>query len=170
MGASHCFGRGMGTRKLKLVIEKYPEIMSVDWNKDKMISKIKDVDGFSDVTASQFTDNYEEFKTFFEEINKVINIKHLKNNSEKKDGKDVKDANGTFKDQVVVFTGFRSKEAEQLIEKQGGRVSGTVSGNTTLLVHSAGDTSSSKYQKAKKLDIKTMTGDEFMEKYMKDSK
>ena len=50
MAASH-MDRGLGERKLKEIIKKYPNIMKENWSRDEFIKKIKDVDGFSDKLA-----------------------------------------------------------------------------------------------------------------------
>jgi len=71
-----------------------------------------------------------------------------------------------FKDQVWVITGSferfvpRSKAAEE-IEKRGGKVTGSVSSNTTHLL--AGTSPGSKLDKAKKLNIPAIDETEFLE-------
>ena len=56
-----------------------------------------------------------------------------------------------FENLNFVFSGFRNKEWEQLIELGGGKVSGTVSGNTDVLVVKDKSETSSKIKKAKDL-------------------
>jgi NAD-dependent DNA ligase len=67
-----------------------------------------------------------------------------------------------FKDEVVVFTGVRDDELQKQIEDQGGKVTGSVSKNTTILITSDNpDTGTEKYKKAKTLGIKIYTITEF---------
>ena len=76
MAASH-MDRGLGERKLKEIINKYPNIMSEKWERAEFIEKIKDVDGFSDKLAERFVDNFKYFKKFFKEINEIYDLNHL---------------------------------------------------------------------------------------------
>ncbi|MFH0974422.1 MAG: NAD-dependent DNA ligase LigA [Spirochaetota bacterium] len=68
-----------------------------------------------------------------------------------------------IKNRNFVFTGSLSrisrKEAEELVEKYGGRASGSISKKTDYLV--AGDSPGSKYNKARELGIAILTEDEF---------
>ena len=66
---------------------------------------------------------------------------------------------------TFVFTGFRNKEWHETIEKNGGKVSSSVSKNTSILIHNDGDKSSSSYAKAKELNVKIMSKSEFQKKY-----
>ncbi|MCU0822265.1 MAG: NAD-dependent DNA ligase LigA, partial [Spirochaetes bacterium] len=69
-----------------------------------------------------------------------------------------------FKDKTFVFTGtlnrFSRQEAEDIVEKNGGRAAGSVSSKTDYVV--AGDEAGSKLEKAKKLGVKIITEDEFL--------
>lgn len=60
-----------------------------------------------------------------------------------------------FADQIVVLTGklenFTRREAKEFIEANGGKVTGSVSKNTDLVI--AGEAAGSKYDQAKKLNI-----------------
>lgn len=159
MAASNIFGSGLGTKKLKLIIDKYPNIMNEKWSDKELFEKINSIEGFSDITTNKFIDNFVKFKKFFDKINNIIDINYLKNPKKKKEVK-----GKIFEDQIVVFTGFRNKEWEKLIEDNGGKISSTVSNNTSLVVYSGEN--SSKFQKAKKLNIKTMTEEEFRKKYI----
>lgn len=162
MAASMMMGQGIGVRKIKLVVAAYPNIMKVKWGRDEMIDKLKLIDGFETVTATKFTDNIGKFKTFYKELSKIVDLKHL----DKKDGNKGEKNNkkvSRFAGEVVVFTGFRDKDAEAMIEEEGGRITGSVSKNTTLLVY--GDKSSSKYKKAVEIGVKTMDKEGFLKRY-----
>lgn len=60
-----------------------------------------------------------------------------------------------FQNKTVVLTGrlehYTRKEAKELIEANGGKVTGSVSGNTDLLI--AGENAGSKYEQAQKLQV-----------------
>ncbi len=65
----------------------------------------------------------------------------------------------------VVFTGglerLSRRDAKQLVESLGGRVTGSVSKETGFVV--VGDSPGSKYDDAQRLGVKTLTEDEFIE-------
>ena len=160
MAASNIFGRGMGVRKVKIVVLAYPNIMNEKWTRDDIYNNVLKLPGFDDITATQFADGFSSFKKFFAELEKIktINVSQLKIPPKKATVK------GTlFKDKKVVFTGFRNKEVEDFIQNNGGEITGSVSKNTSLVVYS--EVTSSKYLKAIELGIPVMTMDEFKKKY-----
>ena len=158
MAASNVFGRGFGERKIKKILDSYPNIVdeySAKTHK-KWEAKLMDLEGFDIITVDSFLSALPDFQKFYKNIIKIIDVKPyvLK----------VK-TGGIFKNQTVVFTGFRNKQWQDFIEEEGGRVSSSASKNTTLLVYKDGEESSSKYQTAKKLGIATMSQSEFSKKY-----
>ena len=56
--------------------------------------------------------------------------------------------------------GLERKEAAALIEQQGGKVSGSVSGKTSMVL--AGEKAGSKLTKAQELGIKVISEEEFL--------
>lgn len=162
MAASNMLGRGMGVKRMGAITKAYPNIMNEKWTKKELKDKILELEGFDEITASQIAENFNEFKKFFAELEKIDKISVSQLRLPKKTAK----AKGTlFKDKKVVFTGFRNKDWEKFIEDNGGQITGTVSKNTSLLVHATGEETSSKYKKAKELGVKTMTSDEFAKQY-----
>jgi len=66
-----------------------------------------------------------------------------------------------FKDKTVVLTGTMSTGRgviKEMLEKLGAKVSGSVSKNTDFLIY--GDDAGSKYDKAIKLEVETLTEEE----------
>jgi NAD-dependent DNA ligase len=160
MDASHMFGKGLGSRKFKEILNVYPNIMHDDSTKSDLKDKIINIDGFADLTAGRFVDNLKKFKKFCSDFNKVYDISHVLTE------KEVKKVGNKFKDQVIVFTGVRDKDLEKKIENDGGKISSSVSKNTTMLIVSDNpDTGTDKYKKAKSLNITVMTISEFNKKY-----
>ena len=155
MAASH-MDRGLGERKIKEIINKYPNIMKEKWDRYEFIEKIKEVDGFSDKLAERFVDNFKEFKKFFKEIDSVYDMSHLlKLVVQEKKG-------NLYEGKSICFTGFRDKEMEEFVTKNGGKISTSVSSKTYLLVYADDvDKSSNKYENAVKYEIKIMSKTEF---------
>ncbi|ARF11423.1 NAD-dependent DNA ligase [Klosneuvirus KNV1] len=162
MASSNIFGRGMGVRKITIITKAYPNIMMEKWNKKELLDNILALHGFDDITATQFANNFEKFKDFLKDLEDVDLIDVTKYS---KKIKTVEKKDNTFEGMKIVFTGFRSKELEDYIVARGGQVTGTVSKNTNAVLYAEGDTTGSKYLKAKELAIPLMTEKEFREKY-----
>lgn len=160
MAASNIFGRGLGTRKLKLIVDKYPNILTENWDKKTLKTKILDIKGFSDITASQFASNFQNFKKFFADLETVdiIDISYLKY------PKKIKKTGDLFLNQKIIFTGFRDDILEKYIVNNGGQLGNSVSKNTSLVIYKPGE-KTSKLLAAEKLGIKTMTPEEFKKEY-----
>ena len=133
----------------------FEDILTIKMTKAKFIEKIIEIDGFDTKTATQFVENINKFKTFLDK-NKKIKIKIIT--------KQVNTA-GKFNNIKLVFTGFRDKQLEQLIESEGGTLSTAVSGNTDYVVTIDKTADSSKLNKARDLDIKIFTKLEFVNKF-----
>lgn len=158
MVASNIFGRGFGERKLKSILDAYPDIV-YNYSKkthDSWEKKLLDLDGFDTITVNSFLKSLPDFQKFYDKISKITDILPYKNVIKK---------NGLFENQTIVFTGFRDPNWKKFIESEGGKTSGSVSGRTSLLVYNDGEESSGKYQAAKKLGIKTISKSEFSKKY-----
>jgi DNA ligase (NAD+) len=158
MNASNCFGRGFGQKKLKKILNVYPNIVteySID-QREEYEDKIMSLDGFDIKTTNKFLDSLPDFQLFYKKFSKISPVKPYKPKIKK---------GGLFKDQVVVFTGFRNKDWQDFVESQGGRVTGAVSKNTTLVVYKDGEESTDKYRKAKQFGIKLIPKSKFPEEY-----
>ena len=160
MAASHVFGRGFGCKKLKEITNKYPDIMQVVWSKKELMDNIMNVDGYDTVSAIKFCNNFNNFKKFFNEINKIVDISHIT----KLKIDNVNNAN-KFAGKIFVFSGFRNKILEKLISDNGGKVSTSVSGNTSLLIVSSLSEESSKITTAKEKNIPIKTFDSFIKEH-----
>lgn len=158
MAGSNEFGRGFGVRKIKKILDTYPNIVDsyTKATRDNWHQKLNDIDGFDDISTDSFLDSLPSFQKLYKVLKSKIKIKPHKN---------VVVANGKFAGEIVVFTGFRNADWQKYIETQGGKVSLGVSSNTTLLVYADGEETSAKYQKAKKLGIKTINKTAFAKKY-----
>ena len=73
MDASNCFGRGLGKKKIKNVIESYPDILNYKLSRED----IEEVEGFSVNTSKMFTSNFKDFIKFYNQILDNITITTL---------------------------------------------------------------------------------------------
>ncbi|MCC5904945.1 MAG: NAD-dependent DNA ligase LigA [Balneolaceae bacterium] len=105
----------------------------------------------------------ESVKAFFtNEINLAL-VERLKHAGLSFEMEESEQLSSKLKDKKIVLTGtlpsYTRSEAKAIIEKHGGSTVSTVSKNTDFLL--AGDSPGSKYDKAKKLNIKILDEEEF---------
>lgn len=158
MTASNVFGHGFAEKRLEMILNRYPNIIFEEHSIDGVTEMVRQIEGFNTLTAEKFAQKLEKFRQFIQKYSQVIDVNKLTKKSKHKT------KSQKLKGEKIVFTGFRDKKLEEKIKENGGTVSGTVSSKTTLLL-SSGDTSSSKYKKAKQLGIKIMSPREFTKKY-----
>jgi len=158
MAASQCFGRGIGRRKIKPILNEYPGILKDKSDVDTLIKKVNSVKGYELKTSRQFVAGLEKFKKFYSSLKEIVDLKHLETISIKKPSKKKLSLVG----EKVVFTGFRNKDMEEKVEELGGKVSSSVSSNTTIVVHKDdADMNSAKIKKAQELNIKLIKKSDF---------
>jgi DNA ligase (NAD+) len=166
MAGSHVFGTGIGERKIKQIIREIPNILDIKTKKE-LKEAVLELEGFSDITADKFVDNLDKFKIFYKQLKEIYDLDYIE--EELKEKEENNDENkDLFKDQKIVFTGFRDNNLEDIIEIMGGKVSTSVSSKTTLVVYADNEENSSKLEKAKKLEIKVISKSEFIKKYKLD--
>jgi len=173
MGASQIFGRGIGTRKFKLIIDVYPNIMDIfkTEGKDHTIKLINAITGFDVKSTNKIVDSMDAFMEFYKKLIKIKPNVFLINEKDSKketisDSIYSPNING-YIGQTIVFTGFRDKNLQTNLETIGIKISDSVSKNTKIVVASNPTESSSKLTKAKELNIPIVSKDEFIKSISK---
>jgi DNA ligase (NAD+) len=167
LSALSIFGRGFGTRKIKVILDNYPDYFSELYNKinkgsfieEEEYKRIIKVPGFASKTAKQFVSNLDNCFNILKLLkleNKLIN--------DKKD-KIITSKNGKLKGYKIVISGFRSKELENIIITNGGELLNTIRKDTNILIVKDNTNETTKTLKAKKNNIPIYVIEEFVEKY-----
>ena len=156
MAASCIFGSGFCTKKLEQIIIKYPNVLEMVTDEDLLI-KIKQIDGFSDITANKFIKNLPIFINWL--------IEHPQINIVKKTF--ILNKEGTNKEGIV-FSGFRTVEETytKLIENSNYIVKDSLTKDIKFLIVKNKDEVTSKTEKANKYGIQIIEKDEFKKKYL----
>ena len=132
--------QGLGSKKLAL-LEGFSEKPSLD--------QVMAIEGFAEISAKIFVDNYDIFLTFVDGLPVTI--------AEKVEVAAVGD---DLAGKQFVFTGVRRKDLEEAIASRGGIIGSSVSKNTTHLVMKAKGSGSSKETKALSLGVEILTVEE----------
>ena len=140
MAASNIFQRSLGIKKLKLILDNYPNIINENIKNEELIK----INGIGDINAKHFNDNIDNFKNFYFKYFKII---------EKKEKVKVLSIDERLLKKIVVFSGIRDKNMEELIIENGGKINGSVSKKTEILIVKDLESNSSSIKKAKELDI-----------------
>ena len=126
------------------------------------VEELVSIDGVGEIIA-------ESFATFFrdKENNKIINdllkIVEFEKEEDNPVGEDMAGINFVITGSVNHFA--NRNEVKELIEKRGGKVTGSVTSKTNYLINNDNMSSSSKNKKAKELNIPIITEEEFMNMY-----
>ena len=146
--------RGIGQASAKLLCAKFGGIDSI---MRATAAEIAEIEGFGDIMADSV------YSAFHEE-HMLSLIQRLKDCGVNTDYEKVQQ-DDRFEGKTFVLTGtlptLKRNEAKELIEKFGGKASGSVSKKTDYVL--AGEEAGSKLTKAEQLGIKIITEEEFME-------
>ena len=147
---------GIGSANAKMIAKYF------DNDIDKIITAGKDdlleIEGIGEVLANSIVD-------FFKDSKNMENVKRLREvlifEREESAGSD------SFAGKVFVITGslehFTNRnELKELIEKNGGKVSGSVSSKTNFLINNDTASNSSKNKKAKELGVEIISEEDFL--------
>ena len=160
LGSSGIFGFGVGSRKIQALLTGFPDILTEykKLERHKLLDRILAIEGFSDKTAVKIADNIEWADMFVTELKKYATFKEKVR------------INSSLKNQVIVFSGTRPEQYPGLrddIEGRGGKITGSVSGKTTILiVKSKGQKLTGKMQTAQDNGAEILSVEEFMDKYI----
>lgn len=147
---------GIGSANAKMIAKYFENDI------DKIITAGKDelleIEGIGEVLANSIVD-------FFKDSKNIENVKSLREvlifEAEDSAGSD------SFAGKVFVITGslehFTNRnELKELIEKNGGKVSGSVSSKTNFLINNDTTSNSSKNKKAKELGVEIISEEDFL--------
>lgn len=166
MDASNVMGRGLGSKKLDLILKEFPAILNNRYV--PTITELISLKGIEKTTADLFTENLPAFFKFIDdnELDCMITTKGpAAQEPADLEAADAAPLGPSFVGEKIVFTGVRNKELEKYIIEHGGEVVGSISKNTTLVICKDSNEDSSKIKKAKELNIKLIEINEFIKKY-----
>lgn len=144
----------VGSYNAKLISETFN---SIDKLKSVEEDDLLEIKGIGENTASSVV-------SFFNNKKNLSVIEKLRKAGVKMEGKKKKKENLPLEGNTFVFTGeldkYTRKEVKDLVERLGGRATGSVSNNTDYVV--VGENPGSKFDDAKELSVKTINEEEFL--------
>ena len=146
--ASGMFG-GLGQKTIQMIVDQIGVNESGLVNL-KTIEELCAIEGVQEITAKQFNAGLEDF--YSSELSGIFQFSYIETPHK---------AGGPLSGRIICFTGFRSAELKETIEKQGGQVVDSLTKNVTTLVTKEKDSTSSKVVKAKQWGIEVMSREEF---------
>ncbi len=144
--------RGIGARTAHSLMSVYDDIFSLMEASKEELTAIQDI---GDTTAA-------DLRSFFDDENNIKLLSELRDMGLNMKAEKKTAASDVLLGETVVITGtlptLGRKEAEELVTANGGKVTGSVSKKTTLLL--AGEAAGSKLTKAQELGIRIISEEE----------
>jgi DNA ligase (NAD+) len=182
MAASNIFGRGLGSRKLAAIIKECPGVLR---RSIPAKSVVVAVEGIGETTADIFLENLPKFYALLDEIGipcrtaapaapvapppaPAAAAPSAAAPAQVKAPKATPPtaATSSVTGKTFVFTGFRNKGWEDAIAERGGKVSTSVSKNTSVVVAADINENSGKISKARELGVQVISKETFEQMYM----
>jgi NAD-dependent DNA ligase len=129
--------KGLGSKKLAL-LEHFDTKPTID--------DVMSIEGFAEISAKTYVESYDVFFDFIKDLPVTIQEKI-----------ELEPVGDDLESMNVVFSGLRRKDLEEIIKYRGGKISGSVSKNTTHLIMKVVGSGSSKEKKAIDLGVEIMT-------------
>ena len=162
MSASNIFGRGFSDKKIEVVLESYPNILTSGESNGEKVKMVASIKGMALKTSESFVSHIPAFLAFLAEcgltqklVSSVTTVEVAK----------LPSVEHPLYKKSVVFTGVRDPDAISALKNVGGILGSSVSKNTVVVVAKSVDEDTGKAVDAKKLGVPIMTPSEFMAKY-----
>jgi len=171
MAASNKFGRGIGTRKIAPIMDKYPNILTTNESIDEKTNMLLLVDGIGKENANTFASNIPVFLDFLDQCN----LQYKLGNSTTDNGAPATpiepdhaiDQTNPLYGKHIVMTKVRDADIIAQLKVNGGILDDSISKKTFILIVKSLDDVSNKTKKANEDNIPIMTPEMFKCAYMK---
>jgi NAD-dependent DNA ligase len=170
MVASNLLGRGLGQRKLKPILEKYPDILIREETDETKIKMLKEIEGIGPENAKSFVSNIPAFMAFLKECElegklNMTNVSSAHETIRAEEQPKIDTSNPLF-GKKIVMTKVRDKEIIEHLAKVGATLEDNIKKDTFVLIVKTHDDVSNKTKYATEHNIPIMMPSEFREKYI----
>jgi NAD-dependent DNA ligase len=158
--ASGKMGRGLGERKIKPILDTYPNILTSPVSPEEKERMLKSISGIGPENAREFVKNIPATLEFLKECGlegKLSSVSIEINTTV---------VSGPLAGKKIVMTKVRDKDIISFMTTQGATLEDSLRKDTMVLIVKSKDDKSNKTEYAEKHSIPIMTVEEFKEKYM----
>jgi NAD-dependent DNA ligase len=165
MSASNMFGRGFSEKKLELILEAYPQVLTEKISMNHKVAKIAAIKGMATKTAEAFVERIPAFVEFLQACGRdLISFSSAKSLS-LLSSTEIQDhpLNG----KTVILTGFRDEPLQAALKQLGCKVGSSVSSKTFAVIVKDGDVEETgKVLDAKRCQVPLVPLSVFRSKYL----
>ena len=163
MSSSNLFGRGLSEKKIEMIMNEYPDILTSKETKIQKQEKIIRIKGMAEKSATIFVDKIDYFVEFLKEVG--LDYKLVIKAQTQTQTLTTQPTHVLF-EKTIVMTGFRDKNIETYLKGIGAKIGSSISKNTHLVIIKNIEEDTTKTLDAKKLNIPLITLDEFKQIYL----
>ena len=161
MGATAIFGRGLGSKTFKKVLNADPGVLAPGMAPEERLERLSAVKGLGKKGAQTIVEKLPEFMAFVEAAGLGAKLRHRPSV--------VRDTGHPLFGKRYVLTGFRDKKLVEQLKGLGAEQAGAVTKTVFVVVSPDGEESDTgKADQAKKLGIPILTPQQFKLKYKLD--
>jgi NAD-dependent DNA ligase len=169
MVASNTFGRGLSTKKMKPMMDEYPDLLTSQDSVEEKVKKLQTIKGIGLENAKGLVNNIPVFMAFLEETGLQTKLQKTETNETQPQTTAIAniDTSDPLYGKKIVMTKVRDKEIIEKMGKVGATLEDSVNKNTFAVIVKSKEDDSNKIKKAKELGIPIYTPEEFKIQYMK---
>ena len=161
MAASGKFGRGIGERKIRPIMDAYPDILSRNETNAEKIEMLKGITGIGKENSKLFVENISEFLEFMRQCKLTHKYDEKEDDTPKIN---VNESHPLF-NKKIVMTKIRDKEIIEKLASYGASLVDSVKKDVFVVITKDKEDTSSKLEKARTMNISIMTPEEFKSSY-----
>jgi DNA ligase (NAD+) len=161
MSASNVFGRGFSNKKIELILEEYPDILTSADDAATKTNKLAEIKGMASKTAKAFVEHIPKFMGFLEDCGFMSKI----SSKQTQPLVETNTSHILYK-KSIVMSGTRDKELEEALSNVGASMGSSVSSKTFAVITPDVDSDTGKVAAAKKYGVQVFTPSAFREKYI----
>ena len=160
MAASNLFGRGLSIKKIEMIMDACPHVLTSLAGRVDKLKQLLSVKGIAEKTAELFLNNIPVFIDFLKDCGLEGKLCGVLKKEET--------GGHVLFNKTVAITGFRDKDLEEKLKSVGAKMGASVNKNTfVLIVKTLNEPeTSAKFVEAKKLGVGIMPLDVFKMKYL----
>uniref|UniRef100_A0A6C0JQN9 DNA polymerase beta n=1 Tax=viral metagenome TaxID=1070528 RepID=A0A6C0JQN9_9ZZZZ len=166
MAASNKFGRGIGERKIRPILDEYPDILTRSEKPDDKITLLKGIKGIGKENAKAFVDHIDDFMGFLKECGLEGKLEGVLEKPIENTFVQSFDISHPLYQKHIVMTKVRDQTIIDGLKRVGGVLDDGIGKNTFVLVVKTKEDVSNKTKYASEHGIPIMTPAEFIAKYL----